>query len=95
MQIIAQWLRQSFVYIVYKAKAVDNINTRNSISNCLQTICKMPAPVILRLVSSSVCIAQRAGKLIRDILKKGDLGIVEKASLTNKNFSQQLALVRE
>lgn len=35
-------------------------------------------PLILRLVASSVCVAQRAGRLIREIMSKGDLGIVEK-----------------
>ena len=39
-------------------------------------------PVLLRLVSSSVSIAQRAGRIIRDIMSKGELGIVEKVSLT-------------
>lgn len=37
-----------------------------------------PAPFLLRLVSSSVAIANRAGVLIRDVLKKGELGIVNK-----------------
>ena len=36
------------------------------------------APVLLRLVSSSVAIANRAGRIIRDIMSKGELGIVEK-----------------
>ena len=36
------------------------------------------APVILRLVASSVCVARRAGSIIRDVMKKGELGIVEK-----------------
>ena len=35
-------------------------------------------PLVLRLVANSVCVAQRAGKLIREIMSKGDLGIVEK-----------------
>nr|CAD7197265.1 unnamed protein product [Timema douglasi] len=36
------------------------------------------APLILRLVASSVTAATRAGKIIRDIMSEGDLGIVEK-----------------
>ncbi|XP_068210787.1 3'(2'),5'-bisphosphate nucleotidase 1 isoform X1 [Palaemon carinicauda] len=35
-------------------------------------------PVLSRLVSSSVAIANHAGGIIREILKKGELGIVEK-----------------
>ena len=35
-------------------------------------------PFMLRLVSSSVAVANRAGKLIRSILKTGNLDIVNK-----------------
>ena len=38
-------------------------------------------PVVLRVVSASVSIAHRAGQIIRDIMKKGELGIVEKVRL--------------
>lgn len=34
--------------------------------------------LILRLIASSVTAANRAGKIIRDIMSRGDLGIVEK-----------------
>ncbi|GLV40635.1 uncharacterized protein CBL_04438 [Carabus blaptoides fortunei] len=37
------------------------------------------SPLILRLIASSVTAANRAGKIIRDIMSRGDLGIVEKA----------------
>lgn len=36
------------------------------------------APLLSRLVSSSVAIASQAGHVIREVMKKGDLGIVEK-----------------
>ncbi|XP_062503832.1 3'(2'),5'-bisphosphate nucleotidase 1-like isoform X2 [Corticium candelabrum] len=35
-------------------------------------------PLILRILSSSVVIARRAGEVIRDVLRGGDLGVVEK-----------------
>ncbi|KAL4238494.1 3 5-bisphosphate nucleotidase 1 [Mactra antiquata] len=35
-------------------------------------------PLLMRLVSSSVAISYRAAKIARDVLSKGDLGIVEK-----------------
>jgi len=35
-------------------------------------------PLITRIVASSVAVANRAGNIIRDIMKKGELGIVEK-----------------
>lgn len=37
-------------------------------------------PLLSRLVSSSVAIANQAGTIIRDVMKKGELGIVEKES---------------
>jgi len=42
-------------------------------------------PVVLRVLASSVKIADRAGQIIRDIMSKGQLGIVEK---TGKNDLQ-------
>ncbi|XP_063231609.1 3'(2'),5'-bisphosphate nucleotidase 1 [Bacillus rossius redtenbacheri] len=36
------------------------------------------APLLLRIVASSVRAANRAGKIIRDVMSAGDLGIVEK-----------------
>ncbi|XP_049548507.1 3'(2'),5'-bisphosphate nucleotidase 1 [Anopheles darlingi] len=36
------------------------------------------APLVMRVVGSSIKIAQRAGKIIRDVMCRGDLGIVEK-----------------
>ena len=38
-------------------------------------------PLITRLVATSVSIAHRAGRIVRDILSKGDLGIVEKVDV--------------
>lgn len=34
--------------------------------------------LVLRLIASSVVVANRAGKIIRDIMSRGELGIVEK-----------------
>lgn len=34
--------------------------------------------LVVRLVSASVMIANRAGSIIRDIMKAGDLGVVHK-----------------
>jgi hypothetical protein len=39
------------------------------------------APLILRLVASSITAVNRAGKIIKDIMSQGDLGIVEKVRL--------------
>ncbi|CAH2983429.1 unnamed protein product [Chilo suppressalis] len=36
------------------------------------------APLIVRLLASSVSVANRAGKIVRDVMSKGELGIVEK-----------------
>lgn len=36
--------------------------------------------IVLRLIASSVIAANRAGKIIRDIMSRGELGIVEKVT---------------
>lgn len=36
------------------------------------------SPLLSRIMSSSVAIANQAGTIIREIMKKGELGIVEK-----------------
>lgn len=38
------------------------------------------APLLARVVTYSVAIANNAGKIIRDIMKKGELGIIQKES---------------
>lgn len=35
-------------------------------------------PLVLKLLASSIRAATRAGKIIRDVMSRGDLGIVEK-----------------
>ena len=35
-------------------------------------------PLLMRIVSASVSVSHRAARIARDILTKGDLGIVEK-----------------
>ncbi|XP_013135575.1 PREDICTED: 3'(2'),5'-bisphosphate nucleotidase 1 isoform X2 [Papilio polytes] len=37
-----------------------------------------PVPLIVKLLASSVSVANRAGKIVRDVMSKGELGIVEK-----------------
>jgi len=41
------------------------------------------APLILRLLASSARVASKAGNIIKDVMNKGDLGIVEKGSGKN------------
>lgn len=40
----------------------------------------MSDPLVLRLVASSFNAANKSGEIIRNILKAGDLGIVDKAT---------------
>lgn len=35
-------------------------------------------PILSNIIASSVKLSEKAGTIIRDILKKGELGIVEK-----------------
>ena len=47
----------------------------------------MSQPLLLRVVASSVAVANKAGQIIRDILKSGDLGIVQKVYHENNQKS--------
>lgn len=38
-------------------------------------------PLIVRLLASSVSVAGRAGKIVRDVMSKGELGIIEKVGI--------------
>lgn len=40
-------------------------------------------PVIVKLLASSVSVAGRAGKIVRDVMSKGELGIVEKVCISS------------
>lgn len=58
------------------------------------------APLLARVVGYSVAIANNAGKIIREIMKKGELGIVEKEAgllswfmLTRDHFCTQLHVI--
>lgn len=39
------------------------------------------AALICRLLASSVSISHKAGKIIRDVMQKGDLGIIDKVKI--------------
>lgn len=39
-------------------------------------------PLLMRVIANSLCVANRAGQVIRQIMESGNLGIVEK---TGKN----------
>ena len=41
----------------------------------------MPEPLMIRLLSASVAVANRSGRIIREVLKTGQLGIVQKVWL--------------
>lgn len=38
------------------------------------------APLVMRIAAASVAVANRASQIIRDVMKKGELGIVEKVN---------------
>lgn len=42
--------------------------------------------LVCRLLASSVSIAHKAGKIIRDIFHKGDLNVVEKVNIFTHYF---------
>lgn len=37
--------------------------------------------LVCRLLASSVSVAHKAGNIIRDVMQKGDLGIIEKVNI--------------
>lgn len=43
-------------------------------------------PLLMRLVASSITTANRAGKIIRDVMSKGELGIIDKVHPNNFSF---------
>lgn len=38
----------------------------------------LPVPLAMRIMASSIAISNQAGKIIRDIMSTGELGIVDK-----------------
>lgn len=48
--------------------------------------------LILRLISSCIPIANQAGKIIRDVMKKGELNIVHKVLFSSILFMDCLRL---
>lgn len=47
----------------------------------------VPAPLVMRIMASSIVIANQAGKIIRDVMSAGELGIIEKVrQKTNDTF---------
>jgi len=50
----------------------------------------MTTPLVLRIVASSFSIANKSGEIIRNILKGGNLGIVDKATGL---YSQKVSLL--
>lgn len=39
-----------------------------------------PVPLAMRIMANSIAIANQAGKIIRDIMSQGELGIIDKVS---------------
>lgn len=46
----------------------------------------MSSPLMLRLLSASVVAANRAGRVIREVLKSGELSVVDKVSTTTRTY---------
>lgn len=63
-----------------KVKAINNIHCTHLFYFSLKFCANMTSniPLIVRLLASSVSVANRAGKIVRDVMSKGELGIVEK-----------------
>lgn len=47
-----------------------------------------PAPLAMRVMANSIAIANQAGKIIRDVMSKGELGIIDKVrSIKTSNIT--------
>lgn len=46
----------------------------------------MSQPLVMRIMALSINTAKRAGSIIRDVMQKGNLGIVEKVSKLLHHF---------
>lgn len=44
-------------------------------------------PLIMRILAASIQVANRAGTIIRDVMHKGELGIVEKVNFALKSLT--------
>lgn len=77
-------LRSSFKWN-YKSKQFSNLSSQTA-KFASSPVKKMSqnTPLILRLLASSVNVASRAGKIVKDVMSKGDLGIVEKVRFFSK-----------
>ena len=64
------------------------------LSGCIRGVMSSAAPLLLRLLSASVCSANKAGVLIREVLKSGNLGIVEKVAFAPLEITPSLQLCR-
>jgi len=60
---------------VHYSRSVVILSSRSSITSVT-----MASSLVLRLVASSVRVADRSGSIVRDIMKAGNLGIVDKVS---------------
>lgn len=65
---------------VHREKVVIIIIFMFIITGLLNTMASS-APLLLRIVASSIAAANRAGQIVRDVMTRGDLGIVEKVIL--------------
>lgn len=75
LSLLQKIFEQIFIIIFKVSKCFYNIG-------CLHwTNMAAKAPLIIRLVSASVAVSNRASQIIRDVLLKGELGIVEKVVL--------------
>eukprot|EP00127_Corallochytrium_limacisporum_P005756 Clim_evm135s210 gene=Clim_evmTU135s210 len=55
----------------------------------MPTMTQPPIALLQRLAAASVCVAEASGLVIREILKKGDLGVVDKGAAQNEDFDPQ------
>lgn len=53
---------------------------------CVTKMAATTSPLLMRILAASVSVSNRAAIIIRDIMKKGELGIIEKVSISNSSI---------
>lgn len=56
----------------------------SSVNSGSNEMAQCQSSIIMRIIAASINVANRAGSIIRDVMSKGDLGIVEKVKCRNK-----------
>ena len=76
----------AYISFSYKAHLVIATCTCGTQFTCVTKMAASTSPLLMRILAASVSVSNRAATIIRDIMQKGELGIVEKVGIINSSF---------